>query len=105
MVTKTTTDSCLKSGNLKIVQIPNLHKHTQMHSLVISITLLKKIPATRYMVHLMTYTEVHGYRIHANIMSLTGSRHMKIQPARGLRTLMRRAEAAVLITKRLKGML
>ena len=36
MLTKTTAESCLKSGNLKTVQIPNLHKHTQIYSLEIS---------------------------------------------------------------------
>jgi len=34
MLTKTTAESRLKLGNLKIVQIPNLHKHTQIHSLM-----------------------------------------------------------------------
>ena len=43
MLTKTTAESCLKSGNLKIVQIPNLHKHTQIQSLVIS---TRDIPAS-----------------------------------------------------------
>jgi len=43
MLTKATAESCLKSGNLKIVQIPNLYKHTQIHSLVIS---TRDIPAS-----------------------------------------------------------
>jgi len=43
MLKKTTAESCLKSGNLKIVKIPNLHKHTQIHSLVIS---TRDIPAS-----------------------------------------------------------
>jgi len=43
MLTKTLAESHLKSGNLKIVQIPNLHKHTQIHFLVIS---TRDIPAS-----------------------------------------------------------
>jgi len=39
MLTKTTTESCLKSGNLKIAQIPNLHKqHVMWHKSAVQTT-------------------------------------------------------------------